>query len=132
MQRAAALTLLICAWSAISGGQWCATTALPHCPPLHCRPCLACLIKPGPLWPSTSPCPLRTFASLPSQPTAAHLPLTAGALYYKSFSKGGSSHKGGSTPKAPSAEGGDPSEKLPLVHADATATAQVGIGAEQK
>ncbi|KAI7845535.1 hypothetical protein COHA_000958 [Chlorella ohadii] len=55
-----------------------------------------------------------------------------GALYYKSFSKGGSSHKGGSTPKAPAAEGGDPSEKLPLVHADATATAQVGIGAEQK
>lgn len=57
----------------------------------------------------------------------------AGALYYKSFSKGGSSHKSGNTPKAAAGEDGNP-EKLPLVHADATLGAQAGIGAgvEQK
>lgn len=57
-----------------------------------------------------------------------------GALYYKSFSKGGSGHKSGTTPKAAAGEGADPSEKLPLVHADATATAQIGLGGspEQK
>lgn len=61
-------------------------------------------------------------------------PPAAGALYYKSFSKGGSGHKSGTTPKAAAGEGADPSEKLPLVHADATATAQIGLGGspEQK
>lgn len=49
----------------------------------------------------------------------------AGALYYKSLARGGS--KGGSHGKEGAAgEGAPDAEKLPLVHADATAAAQGG------
>ena len=51
-------------------------------------------------------------------------PHPAGALYYKSLSKGSGGSKSGSTPKAGAGEAGADPEKLPLVHADATGAAQ--------